>query len=173
MRSPKRSRRSLGCVTDTACPSCDAPAPAGASRCARCGYPFLEDGGEKRRPQPSRRVLAWVLCAVALAAIAVTAAAVLGGGEDDGDEAAAVDAAQPVHLEVLSAHPLGTLAAERVLTQRYLSIPDDDETDVRCSGREARPAHSVRRCQILYPGGTDRTVVVITNADGSEVLSEP
>jgi len=156
---------------ETTCPSCDAPAPAGASRCARCGYRFLEDGTEKRRPQPSRRGLSAVLCAVALAAIAVAAAVLLGG--DDGDEAAAVDAAQPVHLEVLSEHPLSTLAAERVLTQRYLSIPDDDQSDVRCSGREPRPAHSVRRCQILYPGGTNRTVVVITNANGSEVLSEP
>jgi hypothetical protein len=31
----------------------------------------------------------------------------------------------------------------------------------------------VRRCAILYPGGTTRTVVVITTASGSEVLSEP
>jgi ribosomal protein L40E len=162
-------------MTDTTCPSCDAPVPAGASRCGRCGYRFLEDGATRiRRPgRPSRRGVAAALASGALAAVAVTAVAVLGRGGDDGDEAAVVDAAQPVHLDVLSEHPLSTRAAERVLTQRYLSIPDDDETDVRCSGREPRPAHSVRRCHILYPGGTERTVVVITNANGSEVLSEP
>jgi hypothetical protein len=60
-----------------------------------------------------------------------------------------------------------------VLGERYLSVPDDDETDVRCGRREPKPAHSVRRCEILYRGGIDRTVVVITNANGSEVLSRP
>jgi hypothetical protein len=112
-----------------------------------------------------------ILAGAALLAIAVAGVAAIGGG--DGEDAAAGGEAQEAHLEVLSPHPMSTRAAERVLTGRYLSIPDDDETDVRCSGREARPAHSVRRCEILYPGGTTRTVVVITTANGSEVLSEP
>ena len=111
------------------------------------------------------------LAGAALVAVAVAGAAVVGG--DGGGEPAEAGPAEPVHLEVLARHPLSTPAAERVLTRRYLSIPDDDETDVRCSRREPRPAHSVRRCEILYPGGTDRTVVVITNANGSEVLSKP
>ena len=161
-------------MTDTTCPSCDAPAPAGARACGRCGYRFLEDGatGIPRPGRPSRRGVAAALVCGALAAVAVTAVAVLGGG---GDEQAAADGegGQGARLEVLARHPLSTPAAERVLTRRYLSNPDDDETGVRCSGREPRPAHSVRRCHILYPGGTDRTVVVITNANGSEVLSEP
>jgi ribosomal protein L40E len=162
-------------MTDTACPSCDAPAPPGASRCARCGYSFLEDGAPIRRPRPSGRAWAAALCALALAAIVVSAAVLLGGGDED-DQAAAVDRPQPVHLDVLSRRPLSTPGAERALTERYLAIPDDDESDVSCGGREARPAHSVRRCHILYPGGTDhtiRTVVVITTANGSEVLSDP
>jgi hypothetical protein len=115
--------------------------------------------------------VAAVLAAGALVAVAVAGVAVLGNG--DGEEAAAGGEPPATHLEVLSRHPLSTPAAERVLTRRYLSIPDDDETDVRCSGREPRPAHSVRRCEILYPRGVTRTVVVITNARGSEVLSEP
>jgi hypothetical protein len=115
--------------------------------------------------------VAAVVAAAVLAALAVAAVGLLGGGERD--RAAAGGEAAQAHLEVLSQHPLSTPAAERLLTQRYLSIPDDDETDIRCSRREARPAHSVRRCHILYPGGTERTIVVITNANGSEVLSEP
>jgi hypothetical protein len=116
--------------------------------------------------------VAAILAGGALLAIAgVAGVAAIGGG--DGEEAAPGGDAQEAHLEVLSPHPMSTRAAERVLTGRYISIPDDDETDVRCSGREPRPAHSVRRCEILYPGGTTRTVVVITTANGSEVLSEP
>ena len=160
---------------DTTCPSCDGPARPGASRCTRCGYRFLEDGAAVPRPRPSGRGAVAVLAACALAALAVAVVVIAGGG-DDADQAAAVDSPQPVHLDVLSAHPLSTLDMERALTQRYLGIPDDDESDVRCSRREPRPAHSVRRCHILYPGGTDhtiRTVVVITTANGAEVLSEP
>ena len=115
------------------------------------------------------------LAVCALAALAVGAVVIDVGGDDAG-EAAAVDTPQPVHLDILSPHPLSNLATERALTRRYLPIPDDDESDVRCSPREPRPAHSVRRCHILYPGGTDhtiRTVVVITTANGSEVISEP
>jgi hypothetical protein len=159
-------------MTDTTCPSCDAPAPAGASRCARCGYEFYEDGGAALpRPRPSRRGWVAILAAAALVAIAVAGVAAIGGGDDE--PAAAGGDAQDAHLEVLSRHPLTTPAAERLLTGRYLAIPDDDESDVHCARRVPRPAHSVRRCDILYPGGTIRTIVVITTANGSEVLSEP
>jgi hypothetical protein len=118
--------------------------------------------------------VAAVLAGAALIGVAVAGVVGIGGG--DGEEAAARGGPQPRHLDVLSDHPLSTPATERVLTRRYLPIPDDDESDVSCSRREPRPAHSVRRCHILYPGGTDhsiRTVVVITTANGSEVLSEP
>ena len=118
--------------------------------------------------------MAAILAGAALVAIAVAGVAAIGGG--DGDDAMAGDGPQPTHLDVLSEHPLSTRATERVLSERFLAVPDDDETDVRCSRREPRPAHSVRRCHILYVGGTDhtiRTVVVITTANGAEVLSEP
>ena len=164
-------------MTDTACPSCDAPAPAGARRCPRCGYEFLEDGGAgPGRPRPSGRGLAAVLAAGTLvAAGGVAGVALIGNGDGEKAAAGGGEPQQPQH-EVVSRHPLSKPAAERVLTRLYLSIPDDDVADVRCSRREPRPAHSVRRCHILYPGGTDhtiRTVVVITTANGAEVLSEP
>jgi hypothetical protein len=115
--------------------------------------------------------VAAILAGGALLAIAVAGVAAIAGGDDE--EAAAGLEAQQAHLQVLSRHPLSTPAAERALTQRYLSIPDDDQTDIRCLRREPRPAHSVRRCYILYPGGMNRRVVLITTANGAEVLSEP
>ena len=48
-----------------------------------------------------------------------------------------------------------------------------DEADVSCSGRIAKPAHSVRRCRVHYPGGAERRIAVLTNARGAEVLSKP
>ena len=42
-----------------------------------------------------------------------------------------------------------------------------------CSGRIPKPAHSVRRCRVHYPGGAERRIVVLTNARGAEVLSRP
>jgi hypothetical protein len=156
---------------ETTCPSCDAPAPARGRSCARCGYRFVEDvAAPARLPRPSRRVVAATLGGGALAAVTLTAVALRGAETED---PAAADAPREGQLEVISKRPLTTLAAERLLIERYLAVPDDDETDVRCDRREPRPAHSVRRCHILYPGGTERTVVVVTNANGSEVLSEP
>ena len=69
--------------------------------------------------------------------------------------------------------PLSRRALERSLEARYLPIPDDDEADVSCSGRIPKPAHSVRRCRVHYPGGAERRIVVLTNARGAEVLSRP
>ena len=60
-----------------------------------------------------------------------------------------------------------------LLEARYLPIPDDDEADVTCSGRIPKPAHSVRRCQVRYPGGVERRIVILTNGRGQEVLSKP
>jgi hypothetical protein len=112
--------------------------------------------------------------AVGVAAIAagagVTAVVLVSGRHDPRTTASA---APTRHLEVLSGHPLGRRAAERLLQERFLPVPEDDGSGVRCSGREARPAHSVRRCHVVYPGGTERLVVLLTNASGVEVLSEP
>ena len=158
-------------MTDTACPSCDAPAVPGARRCSRCGYAFFEDGGPTARPRLPR---IGTSAAVAAAMLVVAVAAVLLASGGNGDQGKArVDHAPVAHLEVLSAHPLARRNAERLLERRYFPIPDDDESDVHCSGRVPRPAHSVRRCEVRYPGGTERSVVVLTNANGSEVLSKP
>jgi hypothetical protein len=157
-------------MTDTTCPSCDAPAPARARACPACGYRFFEDGGPAAHlPRPDRTALTVGAGAAALVVTAVALALLLTGGAND--ETAG---ATPLpRLPILSDHPLGKHALERVLDERYLPIPDDDEADVTCSGRIPEPAHSVRRCRIHYPGGAERRIAVITNARGSEVLTEP
>jgi hypothetical protein len=111
------------------------------------------------RPHLSRKVVFVVGTVVAV--VVVLVASIL-----------RVTPASSARLEVLSRHPLSTPAAERALEERFLAVPDDDEADVSCSGRQARPAHSVRRCHVVYPGGTERLVVLITNARGAEVISE-
>ena len=160
-------------MADTTCPSCDAPAPARARSCPRCGYRFFEDGGRRQHlPRPDRTALT-LGAGVTILTIAAIAAAVLltsGGGSDD---SVAGGSAAASHLTVLSQHPLSELPLERVLEERYLPVPDDDEADVTCSGRIPKPAHSVRRCRVHYPGGTERRIAVITNARGAEILSKP
>jgi ribosomal protein L40E len=157
-------------MTDTTCPNCDAPAPVQARSCARCGYRFLEDSGSVRRPRPGRRTV--VFGAAAL--VVVGGATVLAvAGASGGNEDAAAGNAPPAHLEVLSEHPLATRAAERLLEERFITIRDDDTAAVRCSERVPKPAHSVRRCIVRYPGGIERRVVLLTNASGAEVLSKP
>jgi hypothetical protein len=159
-------------MTDTTCPSCDAPAPARARSCARCGYPFYEDGGPAAHlPRPDRATLTvGAAAAVLLAAIVVGFVLIAGGGAG---EDTATGATVTPHLTILANHPLGRLALERNLEERYLPVPDDDEADVTCSGRIPKPAHSVRRCRIHYPGGAERRISVLTNARGDEVLSRP
>src|SRR4051812_28234533 len=160
-------------MTDTTCPSCDAPAPARARACARCGYRFFEDGGPANHlPRPDRTALMLGAAAAALV-VAVIAAALLLIGGGGGDDTAGVAAAATPHLTVLSQDPLSRGGAERLLEEGYLPIPGEDEADVTCSGRIQKPAHSVRRCQVRYPGGVTRRVVILTNARGQEVLSKP
>jgi hypothetical protein len=157
-------------VSDTACPSCNAPAPPGARACARCGYEFLEGGGGRPAARPgAARVLAG---AVAVTGAVIAGVLLIGGG--DGEEpqpAAGLDTSR--RLEVLSGRPLPTRAVERRLEARFTAMRDDDSAAVRCSEREAKPAHSVRRCRVRYPSGIERIVVLLTNAKGNEVLSEP
>jgi hypothetical protein len=161
-------------MTDTACPSCDAPAPARARACARCGYRFFEDGGPgEHLPRPDRTALT-LGAAITIMTIAAIAAAVLltgGGGSDD--TAAGASTPPASHLTILSPHPLPRRPLERLLEERYLPIPDDDEADVTCSGRIPKPAHSMRRCRVHYPGGAERRIAILTNARGAEVLSKP
>jgi ribosomal protein L40E len=154
-------------MTDTTCPSCDAPASAGSHRCSRCGYRFLEGGGG--RPVPRPRPGRFVAGVAALAAVALLAALLTSGGSDR-------PRAEPVrsHLDVLSRHPLGTAAVERRLERRFLGVRRFDESAfVHCSGRIPQPAHSLRRCRVSYPGGGLLRVVMLTTANGAEVISEP
>jgi hypothetical protein len=109
------------------------------------------------------------MAAVTLVIAAIAVTVLVAGG--DGDHTASADAA--VHLTVLSEKPLGRLALERVLEDRYLPVPDDDEADVTCSARTPEPARSVRLCRVHYPGGAERRIAVLTNARGAEVLSKP
>jgi hypothetical protein len=158
-------------MTDTTCPGCDAPAPAGARGCMRCGYRFVEDGGPARRPaRPGRGPVAIGIAAALTAAAAAIAVVAIGGG---GNEDMARGAAPVAHLEVLSKHPLGTRAAERALEDRFITLRDDDSAAARCSGRIPKPAHSVRRCILRYPSGNQRVIVLLTTANGAEVISGP
>jgi hypothetical protein len=156
-------------MTDTTCPSCDAPAPAGARGCARCGYRFLE-AGPGPRERPSLRPLALGGAALAVAGVAaVLAVGALGG---DGDDVARSSEPQR-YLDILVPHPVSTSAAERLLKRRYFGARNDESATVQCSGRVAKPAHSVRRCIVHYPNGIERRVVLITSANGAEVISNP
>jgi hypothetical protein len=159
-------------MADTTCPSCDAPAAPGARRCARCGYVFVEDGGRPPRRVGGRAAGTAAAALVAIGSVAAGVAALAAGGGGDEMVSAGVTPASSARLERLSAHPLSNRAAERLLTERFLPVPDDDESDVTCSRRVARPAHSVRRCHVLYPGGVERVIVLVTNASGAEVISE-
>jgi hypothetical protein len=132
----------------------------------------IEEETEPRpRPHLSGRALGMIAAVLAVAAICIASVLILRGG-DDAAESAAPASEQSRHLEVLSTRPLSTLAVERLLERRFLPVPDDDESDVTCSEREPRPAYSIRHCIVRYPGGTERQVVMLTDANGSEVLSE-
>ena len=156
-------------MTDTTCPSCDAPAAAHARACASCGYRFFEDARPVLRPPRVPRLAGGAL---ALAAVALVAAVLLNGGGTTTEEPATA-APETMHLVMLANHPVSKRTAEALLEEHFLPVRDDDEADVTCSGRIPKPAHSVRRCVIKYPGGIERRVALLTNARGDEVLSEP
>ena len=147
------------------CPECDAPAPVRARACQACGYRFLED----RRPGRALALGAAVAAAVAAAVVLIP------GGDaarPHDVEAGRAPASPRVPVELLSSHPLSTHEAESALEGRFTSDSDDDTAAARCSAREPRPAHAVRHCQISYPSGTRREVVVLLDARGRELLSE-
>jgi ribosomal protein L40E len=159
-------------MTDTTCPRCDAPAPPGARGCARCGYSFLEDSGPGRKgPHPSARQAVVAVGATAVLAVAVAGVALLTGGGDGG--AVASDSSAGTQLDRLAPHPISTPAAERLLERRYFGTKSDESASVSCSGRIPEPAHSVRRCRVHYPGGMERRVVLVTTANGQEVITQP
>jgi hypothetical protein len=154
------------------CPNCGARAAVEADACAGCGYRFLEDATRTGR----RRVRDVVLATGAIAAV-VAAAVVLARDDPDPGEAS-LERPRPAPRsltdeDVLSPHPLSARAAERRLEARFTSLRDDDSAAARCSARIPRPAHAIRRCRIRYPGGGERTVVVLTNPQGRELVVEP
>jgi hypothetical protein len=110
--------------------------------------------------------------AAGAAIVAAATVALVARGSGDAAESAPSESAQRRHLEVLSARPLSTGAVERLLERRFLPASDDDESNVTCSEREPRPAYSIRHCIVRYPGGTERQVVMLTDASGAEVLTE-
>jgi hypothetical protein len=152
--------------TDLSCPACGARAAAHLDACAACDYRFVEGAAGRRRVP--RVGLAGALAAALVVAVAVAAVALLAGG-DDPDPAAAARSSP----EVLSMHPLSTHAAERRLEARFASAQDDDSAAARCSELEPRPAHAIRHCRIRYPGGAERSVIVLSNPQGRELLIEP
>jgi hypothetical protein len=103
----------------------------------------------------------------------VTAAVLVSGGGDERRDTTAAALSTSRRLEILSDRPLATHTAERRLESRFTAMRDDDSAAVSCAEREAKPAHSVRRCSVRYPSGIERTVVLLTNARGNEVISEP
>jgi hypothetical protein len=164
------SDRASGTAPQLSCPNCGARASGRARACADCGYSFLEDPG---RPAPSRerrrRVRHVALLAGGVAALGL--AAVLAIPEGGGDPRGSANE-RPAGPDVLSERPLSGRAAERLLEERFTSFRDDDSASASCSALEPRPAHAIRWCRIRYPGGTERTVIVLSHPQGRELLIE-
>lgn len=152
------------------CPDCGARATAQAKACAECGCRFLEDSpsAARTRAASGRRVRAAALAAGGVGALACAAILVAGSAGEAGD--ATSDRAAS---NLLSSHPLSARAAERQLEARFTWPRGDRSASARCSQLQPRPAHAIRHCRIRYPGGTERTVIVLTNPQGHELLVEP
>jgi hypothetical protein len=153
------------------CPDCGARATARSKACAVCGYRFVEDSSRPERMRPPFTAVG--TAAAAVAALAAVAVLVLdGGGDDDSRRDARSAAAGQGGPEVLSRRPLSARAAERRLEERFVAPRDDDSAAARCSALQPRPAHAIRWCHIRYPGGRERTVIVLSNPQGHELLVE-
>jgi hypothetical protein len=136
--------------------------------CAACGYRFVEG----RRPAARRggRVLA--LLAVGVVALGLAAFVLAGQGEEAAPHVREVAPRGPAGPEVLADRLLPGPAVERRLEVRFSSQRDDDSASARCSPLEPRPAHAIRWCEIRYPSGMERTVIVLSNPGGRELLIE-
>jgi hypothetical protein len=164
------SDRASGTAPQLSCPDCGARATGRAGACADCGYRFLEDPG---RPTHSRaqwgRVRDLALMAGGVASLGIAAVVAVWGVGGDPRGTANERRAGP---DVLSEHPLSGPAAERLLEERFTSFRDDDSASASCSALEPRPVHAIRWCRIRYPGGTERTVIVLSHPQGRELLIE-
>jgi hypothetical protein len=115
------------------------------------------------------------LTSAGVAALATTTV-VVAFDRGEADEAsrrhgAALDAGR-TGPEVLARHPLSGRAVERRLEERFVPPHDDDRPTARCSALQPRPAHAIRWCRIHYAGGSERTVIVLSNPQGYELLVE-
>ena len=168
-------------TTLLSCPNCGARAAARSKVCADCGYPFVEDSSGARHGSAAirvdrRRVRVVALAAAVVAAAGLTAWVAVRGARETGDASLDRTSAPPAdrpRAQVLSRHPQSARAAERRLVARVTSPRDDDSAAARCSALQPRPAHAIRYCRVRYPGGTERTVVVLSNPQGHELLVEP
>jgi hypothetical protein len=99
-------------------------------------------------------------------------AVALGGGEPDdaGGESVGAAYGRRAGPELLSRRPLSALAAERRLEERFGAQRGHDGAFAHCSALEPRPAHAIRRCRIRYSRGRERTVIVLSNPQGFELL---
>jgi hypothetical protein len=120
-----------------------------------------------------------VTLAIAAGALAAAAAAaafsVTLGGADAGDAGRDPPRAADERRtgpELLARHPLSARAAERRLEARFVSPNDDDTGSASCSALQPRPAHAIRWCRITYAYGGERTVIVLLNPKGHELLVE-
>jgi hypothetical protein len=147
------------------CPSCGARVAARAEACAQCGCRFLEDRSRRPRVRPGALV-----AVVAIALAGGAAILVAGGGEEAGDPGAETAADVLAGQDELAPHPLSTDAVEELLEARFIGVRADESSAVVCSPLQPRPAHAIRHCRILYPGGGERRVVVLTNPKGRELL---
>ena len=112
------------------------------------------------------------LAAAGVAALGIVVLVASGEDGEGGRDAGSVASARPAAPEVLADRLLPGPAVERRLEERFSSAGDDDTASARCSPLEPRPAHAIRWCEIRYPSGSERTVIVLSNPRGQELLIE-
>lgn len=150
------------------CPRCAAACPAGATRCRRCGFAFLDAGERRRLPrlggpvlgrhrqggrvQRIRRRTARAL-ALALAAMAAVATIVMIADQD-----ARPPAATPVPILPPPPTPISALEAERRLELRFGGASDDETAAVRCPQR-IEPGRRTG-CELRYRNTAPRAILV-------------
>ena len=136
--------------------------------CAECGYRFVQSSP----PVARRGGRAAGLAAGSVAALGLAAFLLAGRGDEAEPGVRAATARAPSGPEVLADRLLSGPAVERRLEERFSSAGDDDSASARCSPLEPRPAHAIRWCEIRYPSGSERTVIVLSNPGGRELLIE-
>jgi hypothetical protein len=155
------------------CPDCGARATARSRACAECGYRFVEDSPRSGRPRRRSATTLTLTAGALVAAAAVVLIAPGGGDAGDAGRHPPIAAEERRNVpELLARNPLSGREAERRLEERYGSADDDDTASARCSELQPRPVHAIRWCEIRYAHGGERTVIVISDPHGYELLLE-